>query len=66
MPYELNGLKLGNAYATVDLFINRMEIGDFILVPDGDNIYFCEIPDNMTKTEAKRLSLYVESLYFTE
>lgn len=42
-PYNLSGLKLGNAYATVDLFVNRMQIGDLILVPDGEDIYFCEI-----------------------
>lgn len=42
-PYNLSGLKLGNAYATVDIFVNRMQIGDLILVPDGEDIYFCKI-----------------------
>ena len=42
-PYNYSGLKLGNAYATVDLFVNRMQIGDLVLVPDGEDIYFCEI-----------------------
>lgn len=42
-PYNFSGLQLGNAYATVDLFVNRMQVGDFILVPDGEDIYFCEI-----------------------
>lgn len=42
-PYNLSGLKLGNAYATVDIFVNRMQIGDLVLVPDGEDIYFCEI-----------------------
>jgi len=42
-PYNLSGLKLGNAYATVDLFVNRMQVGDLVLIPDGEDIYFCEI-----------------------
>ena len=42
-PYNLSGLKLGNAYATVDIFVNRMQVGDLVLVPDGEDIYFCEI-----------------------
>jgi restriction system protein len=42
-PYELASLELGNAYATVDLFVNRMNIDDFVLVPDGDDIHFCII-----------------------
>lgn len=42
-PYKLSGLALGNAYATVDIFVNQMDIGDYILVPDGDDIYFGQI-----------------------
>lgn len=42
-PYNLSGLKLGNAYATVDIFINQIAVGDTILSPDGDDIYFAEI-----------------------
>ena len=42
-PYNFSGLKLGNAYATVDLFVNRMQVGDLVLIPDGEDIYFCEI-----------------------
>lgn len=42
-PYQLNGLELGNAYATIDIFVNRMQVGDLILTPDGDDIYFGEI-----------------------
>lgn len=156
-PYRLSGLALGNAYATIDILVNRMEIGDYLLIPDGDDIYFAvvdsdyvfdpsvdneqdgyphqrkvknftasrlrselskalrsslkvhrttadlskhyeeikalaeggsfrenvsdltvtyqlrpdytvslTVPDNITKTEAKRLSMYLESLYFAE
>lgn len=42
-PYQLKGLELGNAYATIDIFVNRMSIGDLVLIPDGDDIYFAEI-----------------------
>ena len=42
-PYEMSGLALGNAYATVNLFVNRMQVGDLVLVPNGDDIHFAEI-----------------------
>ena len=42
-PYCLTGLELGNAYATIDIFVNRMNIGDLVLIPDDDDIYFAEI-----------------------
>lgn len=42
-PYELDGLELGNAYATIDIFVNQMNIGDTVLVANGDDIYFAEI-----------------------
>ncbi|MGM9569672.1 MAG: hypothetical protein ACI3XC_06310, partial [Phascolarctobacterium sp.] len=31
---------LGNAYATIDIFVNQMQEGDLVLCPDGDDIYF--------------------------
>lgn len=39
-PYHYSGLVLGNAYATIDILVNRMEKGDYLLIPDGDDIYF--------------------------
>lgn len=42
-PYNLKSLELGNAYATVDIFVNQMNINDLVLVIDGDDIHFCEI-----------------------
>lgn len=42
-PYSLSGIALGNAYATIDIFVNRMQIGDLVLIPDGEDIYFAEI-----------------------
>lgn len=45
-PYNLTGLALGNAYATIDIFINQMQIGDSVLMPYGDDIYLGEITSN--------------------
>lgn len=42
-PYELTGLTLGNTYPTIDNFVNRMHVGDLLLVPDGSAIYFAEV-----------------------
>lgn len=39
-PYRLEGLALGNSYATIDIFVNQMREGDLILMPDGADIYF--------------------------
>lgn len=39
-PYNYSGLVLGNAYATIDILVNRMQKGDYLLIPDGDDIYF--------------------------
>lgn len=45
-PYKLSGLALGNAYATIDIFVNRMNVGDIVLVPDGADIFFAKICSN--------------------
>lgn len=42
-PYNAKGLELGNAYATIDIFVNQMNVGDLALVPNGDDIFFAEI-----------------------
>lgn len=42
-PYNYSGLVLGNAYATIDILVNRMQKGDYVLIPDGDDIYFAQI-----------------------
>lgn len=42
-PYNFSGQTLGSTHATVDLFVNRMQIGDLILMPNGDDIHFGEI-----------------------
>ena len=43
VPYSLTGLALGNAYATVDIFVNQMKAGDLLLMPNGDDIYLGEV-----------------------
>lgn len=45
-PYNYSGLILGNAYATIDILVNRMEVGDYLLIPDGDDIYFAVVDSN--------------------
>lgn len=42
-PYQLQGMSLGGACAMIDAFVNQMQIGDLILMPDGEDIYFAEI-----------------------
>lgn len=42
-PYSYTSLKLGNAYAIIDIFVNQMNIGDYVLIPDGEDIYFAVI-----------------------
>lgn len=42
-PYSYEDRRLGSAYATVDIMVNRIRPGDLVLVPDGDDIYFAEV-----------------------
>lgn len=42
-PYSYVDRRLGSAYATVDILVNRIRPGDLVLVPNGDDIYFAEI-----------------------
>lgn len=42
-PYNYESLKLGTAYATVNLFVNQMQVDDLVLVPNDDDIHFCII-----------------------
>ena len=39
-PYQLKDGDLGNTRLYLDLFVNQMEIGDLVLVPDGRTIHF--------------------------
>lgn len=42
-PYSLEGQKLGVAYSTLDLFVNKMQVGDLVLMPYKDEMTFGEI-----------------------
>ncbi len=42
-PHNLQSLQLGNAYATIDILVNQMQPQDYVLVPNGDEIYFAKI-----------------------
>lgn len=42
-PYSYKGLTLGNAYATIDIFVNQMKVDDLLLMPNGEDIYFGKI-----------------------
>lgn len=42
-PYYYSSLKLGNVYATIDIIVNQMKVGDLVLVPNGDEIYFAKV-----------------------
>ena len=51
--YKYESLKLGNVVSNLDIFVNKMEIGDLILIPDGDNIYFARITGEYYFDETK-------------
>ncbi|MGV3152966.1 hypothetical protein [Sarcina ventriculi] len=42
-PYNLTGHKLGKDASIINIFINKMNINDLVLIPDGDDIYLGEI-----------------------
>lgn len=52
-PYNYSSLELGNAYATVDILVNQMSIGDLALIPNGDDIYFVKINSNYKYDQSK-------------
>lgn len=52
-PYNYTSLQLGNAYATVDILVNQMSIGDLALIPNGDDIYFAEINSDYKYDQSK-------------
>ncbi|WP_163195261.1 restriction endonuclease [Clostridium thermarum] len=52
-PYNYTSLKLGNAYATIDILVNQMSKGDLILVPNNDDIYFGKIESDYIYDSSK-------------
>lgn len=57
-PYNLNGLKLGNVYPNLDILVNNMEIGDLVLIPDGDDVYFAKIDSDYIYTKNNNSAEY--------
>ncbi len=51
--YNYSKVVLGNVASILDIFVNRMEIGDLILTPYGDNIYFGRITGDYNFDEEK-------------
>ena len=41
--YMPNSTNLGNIATVIDSFANKMKIGDYIVVPDGDDIHFGKV-----------------------
>ncbi len=56
-PYNYNSLALGHSYATVDIFVNQMRIGDLILTPNGEDIYLGEIAGDYRFVSSKDTEL---------
>ncbi|MEG1365247.1 MAG: hypothetical protein RSC71_06770, partial [Cetobacterium sp.] len=52
-PYEYTSLILGNVTSSIDIFVNGMEIGDLVLMPDNDDIYIGEVESNYIYEKTK-------------
>lgn len=52
-PYNFSGLQLGNAYPSLDILVNQMSIGDLVLIPNGDDIYFGKIDSDYIYDKSK-------------
>ncbi len=52
-PYNLTGLDLGTIHASVNNFVNEMAIGDIVLIPDDDDIYFVEVQSEYMGTRGE-------------
>ena len=52
-PYNLKGIPRGLASSTITLFINSMNIDDYVLVPIDDNIYIGQIISDYKYQEDK-------------
>lgn len=52
-PYNYTSLVLGNAYATIDILVNQMELDDLILIPNGEDIYFAKVTSNYQYDQSK-------------
>ncbi len=55
--YHLESIKLGNTYAVINLFVNDMQIGDLVIIPNGSEIHFAEITSDYIFNDSSDLSL---------
>lgn len=52
-PYNYTSLELGSAYSNVDILVNQISIGDLVLIPNGDDIYFAKIDSTYRYDQSK-------------
>lgn len=55
--YGYESIKLGNTYAVINIFVNDMQVGDLVIVPNGDEIHFAEITNDYIFNDSSELSL---------
>lgn len=55
-PNNLSGFMLGNALASINTFLSEIQCGDICVLPDGDDIYFCEVTSNY-KYESNKVAV---------
>lgn len=57
-PYNLHGISRGLASSTISLFINSMDIDDYVLVPVKNRIYIGKITSNYIYVPTKEIDGY--------
>lgn len=55
--YGFKSFQLGNAYAVINIFVNKMQIGDLVIVPNGNEIHFARITGNYAFNDTVELSI---------
>lgn len=56
--YGFRGVKLGNDKATLQILVNRMEIGDWVLTPYGDDIHLGQVESDYFYEAADEVAGY--------
>lgn len=46
--YSLSGVPLGSAYGIINTFVNNFQIGDMLLIPIQEKIYFAKVAGDYT------------------
>ena len=55
--YNLTGVKLGNSYASINMFVNDMQEGDIVVIPDGEEVYLVEITGGYVFNDTPEFSI---------